>query len=135
MFMKNPYANVLNQYKSIELKTSVDSADPHELINLLLQGAKKHIASAQGNIERKQLAQKGEHLSRALGIIAGLKSCLNKEEGGDIAMNLLQIYESIEVMILKANLNNDARLLVQSNNLLGQIHEAWQAISPSKVPA
>lgn len=123
---------ILNQYKSIELKTRVDAANPHELINLLLQGARNHIATAQGNLVRKQIREKGEHISKALSIIEGLKSSLNQEQGGEIAVNLLKIYEYIETLLLKANLHNNEELLVQANSLIAQIHESWQAISPTK---
>lgn len=129
--MKNPYQKVLDQYKKIDVKTRVEAASPHELINLLLQNARNHIAAAQGNIVRKQIQEKGEHLSKALSIIAGLKSSLNKEAGGEIATNLLQVYEHIELFILKANLHNDEKLLITCNELLAQIHEAWQAITPA----
>ncbi|MFT4059403.1 MAG: flagellar export chaperone FliS [Legionella sp.] len=128
--MKNPYKKIVNQYKTIELKTRVEAADPHELINMLLQGARNHIAAAQGSMARKQLPEKGEHLSKALSIIAGLKSSLNLEAGGEIATNLMKVYDYIEPLILKANINNDESLLVQSNTLLAQIHEAWQEITP-----
>lgn len=130
--MKNPYNHVVNEYKTIELKTRVDAADPHELINLLLQGARNHIAAAQGNMARKQLREKGEHLSKALNIIAGLKSSLNHEEGGEIAANLLKLYDYIEQLILQANLKNEEELLVQANSLLTQIHDAWKEIAPNK---
>jgi flagellar protein FliS len=128
--MNNPYKKVSDQYKTIELKTRVEAADPHELINLLLQGARNHIASAQGSMARKQIQEKGEHISKALSIIAGLKTCLNQEEGGEIATNLLQIYEHIEILLLKANLHNDNELLVKSSELLSEIHEAWKEIAP-----
>lgn len=123
---------ILNQYKSIELKTRVDAANPHELINLLLQGARNHIATAQGNLARKQIREKGEHISKALSIIEGLKSSLNQEQGGEIAVNLLKIYEYIETLLLKANLHNNEELLIQANSLIAQIHESWQAISPTR---
>ncbi|MDR3503614.1 MAG: flagellar export chaperone FliS [Legionella sp.] len=128
--MKNPYKKAAEQYKTIELKTRVEAADPHELINLLLQGARNHVASAQGSMARKQIQEKGEHISKALSIIAGLKTCLNQEEGGEIAANLLQIYEHIEILLLKANLHNDDELLVKSSELLSEIHEAWKEIAP-----
>lgn len=128
--MKNPYKKAADQYKSIELKTRVEAANPHELINLLLQGARNHIAAAQGSMERKQIREKGEHIGKALGIIAGLKTCLNQEEGGEIATNLLQIYEHIEILLLKANLHNDEELLAKSCELLREIHDAWKEISP-----
>lgn len=127
--MKNPYQNVLNQYKSIELQTRIDTASPHELIELLLQGARSHIATAQGNIQRKQIKEKGEHLSKAINIIEGLKSCLNHEQGGEIAGNLQQLYDYLQHLLLKANLNNDEELLVQSNQILAEVHQAWQSIN------
>lgn len=131
--MKNPYKHSVNQYKTIELKTQVTDANPHELINLLLQGARNHIAAAQGSITRRQLQEKGEHLGKALSIISGLKTSLNQEEGGEIAANLLQIYDYIELLILKANLNNDEELLINCNSFLAKIHSAWQEISPNKI--
>lgn len=127
--MKNPYKHASNQYKSIELQTRIDTASPHELIELLLQGARTHIATAQGNIQRNQIKEKGEHIGKALSIIEGLKMSLNHEQGGSIAENLLKLYDYIQHILLKANLNNDEDLLAQSNLLLAEVHQAWQSIN------
>lgn len=128
--MKNSYNHIQNQYKSIELQTRIDAASPHELIELLLQGARSHIATAQGNIQRNQIKEKGEHLGKALSIIEGLKMSLNQEQGGEIAINLLRLYDYIQSIITKANLQNDEDLLAQSNVLLAEVHQAWQSITP-----
>lgn len=133
--MKNPYDQVSNQYKSIELQSRIDTASPHELIELLLQGARSHIATAQGNIQRNQIKDKGEHIGKAISIVEGLKSSLNQDQGGEIAVNLLKLYDYIQHILLKANLTNDEDLLAQSNMLLAEVHQAWQAINPvSKNP-
>jgi flagellar secretion chaperone FliS len=129
--MKNPYTQASNQYKSIELQTRIDTASPHELIELLLQGARTHIATAQGNIQRNQIKEKGEHIGKALSIIEGLKMSLNHEQGGSIAENLLKLYDYIQHILLKANLHNDEDLLAQSNLLLAEVHQAWQSINIS----
>ncbi len=129
--MKNPYAQVSNHYKSIELQSRIDTASPHELIELLLQGARSHIATAQGNIQRNQIKDKGEHIGKAISIVEGLKTSLNQENGGEIAVNLLRLYDYIQHILLKANLTNDEDLLAQSNMLLAEVHQAWQAISPA----
>jgi flagellar protein FliS len=133
--MKNPYQHILNQYKSIELQSRIDTASPHELIELLLQGARTHIATAQGNIQRKQIKEKGEHIGKALSIIEGLKSSINQEQGGEIALNLLKLYDYIQHLLLKANLKNDENLLAESNLLLAEVHQAWQSINskPEKI--
>ncbi|KTD17100.1 flagellar export chaperone FliS [Legionella jordanis] len=126
--MKTPYQQALEQYKSIELQTRIDTASPHELIDLLLQGARSHIATAQGNIQRNQISEKGEHISKTISILDGLRSSLDHENGGDIAANLDLLYEYIQRILLKANLDNSVELLVQANNLLAEIHQAWQDI-------
>ncbi|KTC78289.1 flagellar export chaperone FliS [Legionella brunensis] len=126
--MKTPYQQALEQYKSIELQTRIETASPHELIHLLLQGARSHIATAQGNIQRNQISEKGEHIGKTISIIEGLRTSLDHENGGDIAANLDRLYEYIQRILLKANLDNDINLLVQANALLGEIHQAWQDI-------
>ncbi len=127
--MKNPYSQISSQYKAIELQTRIETASPHELIDLLLQGARSHIATAQGNIQRNQIKEKGEHISKAISIIEGLKMSLNHDKGGEIAENLLQLYDYVQQILLKANLKNDEDLLAQSNMLLAEVHQAWQAIN------
>ncbi|WP_298626058.1 flagellar export chaperone FliS [uncultured Legionella sp.] len=127
--MKTPYDRVSSQYKSIELQSRIDTASPHELIELLLQGARSHIATAQGNIQRNQIKDKGEHIGKAISIVEGLKTSLNHEQGGEIAENLLKLYDYIQHILLKANLTNDEDLLAQSNMLLAEVHQAWQAIN------
>jgi flagellar protein FliS len=130
--MNNPYQTAMDQYEAISLETKVDTASQHELINMLLQGARTHIATAQGNIQRHQLKEKGEHLGRAITIIDGLKACLNHNQGGEIAENLDKLYDYIQQNILKASLHKDAELLAHVNILLANIHQAWQAIEPVK---
>ncbi|HBD9375366.1 TPA: flagellar export chaperone FliS, partial [Legionella pneumophila] len=128
MRMKNLYSQISSQYKAIELQTRIETASPHELIDLLLQGARSHIATAQGNIQRNQIKEKGEHIGKAISIIEGLKMSLNHDKGGEIAENLLQLYDYIQQILLKANLKNDEDLLAQSNMLLAEVHQAWQSI-------
>ncbi|AMP92320.1 flagellar export chaperone FliS [Legionella pneumophila subsp. pascullei] len=127
--MKNLYSQISSQYKTIELQTRIETASPHELIDLLLQGARSHIATAQGNIQRNQIKEKGEHIGKAISIIEGLKMSLNHDKGGEIAENLLQLYDYIQQILLKANLKNDEDLLAQSNMLLAEVHQAWQSIN------
>ncbi|MDX1836846.1 flagellar export chaperone FliS [Legionella taurinensis] len=126
--MKNPYTEAVNQYKSIELQTRIESASPHQLIDLLLQGARSHIATAQGNIQRNQISEKGEHIGKAISIIEGLKTSLNHEKGGELASNLDKLYDYVQQILLKANIDNSVDLLTQGNLLLAEIHEAWQQI-------
>ena len=126
--MKNPYQQILNEYQSTALKARVEEASPHELINLLFEGACSNISKAQSFVQRKQIKEKGEHIGKAISIIEGLKTSLNPDLGGEIAINLKQLYEHIQTNLLQANLKNDEQLLAHSNVLLSEIHQAWQEI-------
>lgn len=126
--MLNPYQKA----SEIELKSRVEQSSPHELINMLLQGARSHIATAQGHLQRKHVREKGEHITKAISIVEGLISCLNHEAGAGIATNLNQLYLYIQQLLLKANLNNDENLLTEATQLLAEIHAAWQKIDASE---
>ncbi|MDI1351261.1 MAG: flagellar export chaperone FliS [bacterium] len=126
--MNNSHQNVSQKYATVDLKTRVDMATPHELINLLLQGAKTHIAIASGHMQRKQIKEKGEHIGKAINILEGLKNSLNYDQGDQVATNLFKLYNYIQHILLKANLTNNEQLLIESNTLLAEIHNAWQEI-------
>lgn len=126
--MKNPYQKALNDYQSLELQTRVENASPHELTNMLIEGALSNVCKAQGFMARAQLQKKGEHIGKALNIIEGLKTSLNHEKGGDISINLEQLYTHVQTSLLKANSTNDEVLLQHSHAILSQVHQAWQEI-------
>ena len=129
-FMSNPYSDQLNKYKSVDIQTRIEAATPHELIELLLQGARNHISSATGYMNNKNMKDKGEHLGKAMDIIENLKTSIDQQKGGDVAVSLMQFYTSIQGLLLNANLNNDEDLLIRANDLLAEILEAWRAIKP-----
>ena len=127
----NPYQQAMNQYKNIELQTKIDSATPHELILLLIQGAKSHICVAKSNIEHNEISAKGEHIGKAISILEGLQTCLDREKGQELAQNLDKLYEYIQQILLKANIDNNTQLLDEAIQLLNPIHDAWLEISPN----
>jgi flagellar protein FliS len=128
--MNNPYQKVIDKYKAVDLQTRVEAASPHELISLLFQGAISHITRAIECMKRNQIKEKGEHLSRAIGILDGLKGSLNMKEGGDVSKNLLAFYNQIQNLLLKGNIQNSEQILIKSKELLDEVHGAWLAIKP-----
>ena len=129
--MNNTYKQMSGKYKAVEIQTQVETGSSHELIELLLQGARTQIARSIGDMQRKDTKEKGEHIGRAIEIIDGLKMCLDHEKGGEVAANLQKFYQQIQTLLLNANLKNDESLLYKSNELLAEILEAWKAIKPT----
>ena len=120
--------NAVKEYNRINITSGVEEADPHRLIQMLMQGALEKIAIAKGYIERKDTANKGVHISWAISIIEGLRSSLNMEQGGEMAQNLEDMYDYMIRRLLRANLENDVALLDETSSLLQTIKSAWDEL-------
>ena len=121
---------LLRQYQTMGLQGLVESASPHDLIRMLLDGCLERVAVARGQMAQNDLAGKGASISKAITIIEGLRTSLNKDVGGDVAQNLESLYDYMNRQLLIANATNDAQPLTQVEGLLAQIREAWVAIGP-----
>lgn len=122
--------NAIRQYAQVGVQTSLESADPHRIVQLLMEGALNRIALVKGHMQRGELAQKGEPLARAVAILAELRRSLNHEAGGEIARNLDALYEYMERRLLEANSKNDPAALDEVSGLLREIKSGWDAIPP-----
>jgi len=126
MFHSSP----INAYRQLDLETEVITADPHRLIQLLLDGAMGAITDAKVQMANNNIAAKGNAISKAIDIISnGLKVSLDVEQGGDLARRLIALYDYMSVRLLHANMRNDPGALEEVGNLLQQISEAWSDIS------
>ena len=120
--------SALDQYSRNAVQTGVESASPHRLIQMLMEGALGKIAAAKGNMERGNIQAKGDQIGSAIAILDGLKSSLDKEKGGEIAQNLEDLYIYMERRLIEAHSHNDTAILDEVSDLLRQIKEAWDAI-------
>jgi flagellar protein FliS len=121
----------INAYNKVGVESSVMGADPHMLISLLFQGALLSIAHAKSEMSRKQTAAKGKSISKAIAIIGeGLNASLDKNVGGDLALNLSSLYDYMVMRLVDANLKNDVAALDEVERLLTELAGAWDAIRP-----
>lgn len=118
----------LQQYKQVGVHNNIESASPHRIIQMLMEGALGRIASAKGYIQRGNVAKKGENISMAISIINGLQTSLDHTLGGSISQNLDMLYEYMTRRLLEANLGNDLAILEEVNGLLLEVKSAWDQI-------
>jgi len=128
-------SGAMQSYHNVGAETAVTDADPHHLIQLLLQGVLDRVATAKGHMQRDEVGPKGECIGKAISIIGGLRAALDFEQGGEIARNLGDLYNYMEYGLLEANLSNDPAKLDEVARLLGEIRGAWDAIGPQRVAA
>ncbi|MBS0288363.1 MAG: flagellar export chaperone FliS [Proteobacteria bacterium] len=114
------------QYQSVSSQTSVVDADPHRLIQVLMENALEKLSIAKGCMARNDVHDKGINISLALSIIEALQTSLDKEKGGDIADNLHELYGYMMNTLLEANLNNDIPKIDEVIKLLAIIKDGWE---------
>lgn len=118
----------VRQYNRVGVSSSVESASPHRLIQILMDGAIEKIAFAKGYMERGNVAEKGGHISWAISIIDGLRASLDIKEGGEIAQNLDDLYDYMTRRLARANIENNADILDEVTSLLRSVKNAWDAV-------
>ena len=119
----------MRQYQSVNNQAQAIEADPHRLIQMLMEGGLTRLAQARGAMERDQTALKGELLGKAIGIVGGLRQALDAQKGGEIAENLDRLYEYMTTRLMEANLKNDPAIIEEVSDLLREIKSGWDAIA------
>lgn len=121
--------NALGQYSKMAVQAGVESATPHRLIQMLMEGVLEKLARAKGFMQRNDIRAKGQQIGWAISILEGLKASLNKAEGGEIAQNLEDLYIYMEQRLIAANRDNDPAILDEVTALMRQLKEGWDSIA------
>jgi len=116
-------------YAQVKVETAVSTANPVQLVVLLYEGAISAIASAKGEMERRNIAQKAQFINKAIDIIEGLRNALEFSQGGDIAVSLNDLYLYMVQRLSTANLKNDPAILDEVTALLRELLGAWEVLA------
>ncbi|XTZ61340.1 flagellar export chaperone FliS [Aeromonas salmonicida subsp. pectinolytica] len=122
------YNKSVRAYKSESLESQLSVADPHRVIQLMMQGVLEKIALAKGAILRQDLEKKSHHISSAMAIINGLIDSLDPA-AGKISEDLFSIYDYMKGLLLTASLKLDVASLDEVTELMLIIKSGWDQIS------
>ena len=116
----------LSQYGGVA--NTADNASPHRLVQMLMQSILDKLSAARGQIERKDFAGKSVSISGAMSVVNALRSSLDMQSGGEVAVNLNDLYGYIYNRLVDANAHNDVSALEECASLIGEIKSAWDAM-------
>ncbi len=123
--MSNPFS----KYK----KTSVLSASREQILLMLYEGAIRFTKLAIQATEQNKIADRGQNIIRAFDIILELNATLDHKVGGDLAMQLEQLYMFMMDKYTQANLKGDAEPLRANLKILENLYDGWkQAVDKIK---
>lgn len=120
----------LHGYGRNAIEAEIQTASPHRIIQMLMQGALGKIATAKGCIERNESSEKVRQITWAMNIINGLRSSLDQTQGGEVAANLDSLYDYMLRRLQESSINNDIAGLDEVTALLSEVKEGWDGIPP-----
>ena len=121
---------ILDAYKNANREAVVESDDPQALIMLLLDEllrAMRGYVSGVSKNDSKEM-RKNDQFTRSLTMLYGLQSCLNFDEGGEIAENLFRLYEYARVQLLHTSQTGETDGTQVAISSIAEIREAWSVM-------
>ncbi|MGV8918283.1 MAG: flagellar export chaperone FliS [Pseudomonas sp.] len=119
----------LRQYQKVGAQAQTSEASPHRLVQMLMEGGLDRIAQAKGAMQRKDIPNKGVLISKAIGIIGGLREGLDMEKQADSLARVDNLYVYMMKRLAEANIQNDPKILDEVADLLRTIKEGWDAVA------
>lgn len=83
---------------------------------------------AEVSLQEGNYVNAHQHLLKAQDIIYELMASLNEQEGGEVAINLKNLYLYINEQLVQANLTKSVEPILEVKPLLQSIKEAWETI-------
>ncbi len=118
----------MKSYHQVHATGMVTDANPHRLVQMLMQGVLDALSKARGAMEYDDVAGRTHQLNRSVEMISYLRECLNIKEGGDIAANLDRLYAYMLRRLYDANAHRDRVALEEVESLMLTVKEGWDGI-------
>ncbi len=119
---------MIDAYHKIKNESMAAADSNVAVIAQMLGFGISHILEAKGCLRQDKSKQREQHIVKATEIVAGLRSVLDFNRGGDIAANLDQIYVYVEELIYSAHLQQDETFLDMAVQHLRPLKEAWEQV-------
>ena len=114
------------------VKNDLENLSREDIVVKLYQALRMRMQAAIEEIKDGNVGKKAEHLSRALAIVLELQNSLDMEQGGEIAVNLNDLYGFLVSDLMAANLKNDTRKIEEALKVVEPLLEAWTEIAKGK---
>lgn len=112
-------AAALNQQS--ELKVS----DRVQIVTMLYDGSLNFIGKAKEKIEVGDAIGRTHFIKKTSAIVKELSNSLNMD-GGEVAVNLKNLYDFVLESLIKAEINNSVTALSDAENVLEILRSSWK---------
>lgn len=123
------YGRNLRAYQKTNLEAELSVADPHRIVQMMFEGMLERLAQIKGAIERKDYAYKADRVTKALGIINGQQTSLDRSQDPGLYDRLYALYDYIKELVNKASVELSMEPIDEAARLIAPIKQAWDKIT------
>ena len=126
-------AIALKAYRNTAIDARCETSNKRDLVIMMCDAAIDAIKLARQHALRQEKRSVSASTSRALSILAALRETLDRHQGGSVAEHLDDFYQFLMRRLVRAGSTSATGELADCEDLLGQVREAWAAITPQTV--
>lgn len=124
----------IEAYRTYE-EHRVLGASPIELVQILYRAAAVAVREARGHLRAGDIALRSAQISKAQLILLELSSSVDRDRGGELAAQLISLYDYMQRRLTEANVEQRGEPLEEVGRLLDTLLEAWQKCAPAETTA
>ena len=119
--MATPLPNPHQHY----LKTQIETASQPKLLLMIFDAAVKKLHMSKKAIEQKEIEKAHIELTKLQRIFTELMVALDVKKGGELAENLLRVYDFVYHHLVKANIKQDSSLIDEVIPIVEDLQDGW----------
>jgi len=112
-------------YDDMATRSIVMGSSSHGLVTLLFEELDNSLKAAEFFLDNQDLGNMRKSLTKASRVLAGLQGSLDFDKGGELAVNLGELYRFCIKELIKANISADKEVVTSVRGLISPIHRAW----------
>ena len=118
-------------YDDMATRSIVMGSSSHGLVTLLFEELDNSLKAAEFFLDNQDLGNMRKSLIKASRVLAGLQGSLDFDKGGELAVNLGELYRFCIKELIKANISADKEVVTSVRGLISPIHRAWNDMPES----
>ena len=112
--------------QAVYLATRVNTASKEQLLLLTYEIGIRACRNAEGALTGGSPEDLNTHVKKAQDVLRELMVTLNRETGGDVAKNLMQLYDFMYFLLVEANIGRDGEKLAVVRSMLEELKTVWE---------
>lgn len=118
-------------YNDMAISSLVMGANSHELVQLLFTEVERSLEAAKFFLDQGDLKNMRKSLTKTCRILGGLQGGIDFDKGGEIAINLSELYRFCIKELFKVNTDPDEAGIANVKTILSPIFQAWAEMPAS----